>query len=107
MSDYQVPAPDVLPKPRPDGGKKPPHDDGRWGTIRYAIDSWGRTFRLCLIYIVMITTPAAATVITSDAAHAATTTKPACVLHSSAEPVELLDGAKRPGEVRGCPTRAG
>ena len=30
---------------------------GRWGTVRYAIDGWGRTLRLCLILIVMSVPP--------------------------------------------------
>lgn len=25
---------------------------GRWGTVRYAIDDWNRTLRLCLILFV-------------------------------------------------------
>jgi hypothetical protein len=37
-----------------------PRNDGRWETIRYALDSWGRTIRLCLIWLVLIATPAAA-----------------------------------------------
>jgi hypothetical protein len=30
---------------------------GRWGTVRYAIDGWGRTLRLCLILIVLSVPP--------------------------------------------------
>jgi hypothetical protein len=32
---------------------KEPAPDGRWETIRYALDSNPRTFRLCLIIIVL------------------------------------------------------
>jgi hypothetical protein len=39
---------------------RPPRNDGRWETIRYALDSWARTFRLCLICLVLIAAPAAA-----------------------------------------------
>jgi hypothetical protein len=31
---------------------------GRWSTVRYAIDDWGRTIRLCLILIVLSVPPA-------------------------------------------------
>jgi hypothetical protein len=43
---------------------EPRHDDGRWETIRYAIDSNARTLRLCLIWAVAIASPVAVTVIT-------------------------------------------
>ncbi len=33
---------------------------GRWETIRYALDSNGRTFRFCLIWVVLITSSAVA-----------------------------------------------
>jgi hypothetical protein len=36
---------------------------GRWATIRYALDSNERTFRLCLIWVVLITSPALAAAI--------------------------------------------
>ena len=36
---------------------------GRWETIRYALDSNARTFRLCLIWAVVITSPAVAAAI--------------------------------------------
>lgn len=39
---------------------RPPKNDGRWETIRYALDSWDRTLRLCLILLVLIATPAVA-----------------------------------------------
>jgi hypothetical protein len=43
--------------------KRPCHAD-HWGeTIRYALDSNPRTFRLCLIMIVLITSSALATAI--------------------------------------------
>jgi hypothetical protein len=29
--------------------REPRHGGGPWETIRYALDSWPRTFRLCLI----------------------------------------------------------
>jgi hypothetical protein len=32
--------------------REPRHYCGRWETIRYALDSWARTFRLCLILLV-------------------------------------------------------
>jgi len=38
------------------------HGGGRWETIRYAIDSNARTFRLCLILLVTIVSPVAASV---------------------------------------------
>lgn len=43
---------------------EPRHGDGRWETIRYALDSNARTLRLCLIWFVAIASPVAATVIT-------------------------------------------
>jgi hypothetical protein len=39
---------------------RPPENDGRWGTIRYALEDWGRTLRFCLIWLVVITAPAVA-----------------------------------------------
>ena len=38
------------------------HVGGRWETIRYALDSNARTFRLCLIFLVTIASPVAAAV---------------------------------------------
>ena len=32
-----------------------PSHDGRWETIRYALDSNARTIRLCLIWVVLTT----------------------------------------------------
>ena len=40
--------------------QEPRHDGGRWETIRYALDSNARTFRLCLICLVVIVAPAVA-----------------------------------------------
>ena len=40
--------------------QEPRHDGGRWETIRYALDSNARTFRLCLICLVLIAAPATA-----------------------------------------------
>lgn len=37
----------------------PCHGSARWETIRYALGTWGRTFRLCLILLVASITPAA------------------------------------------------
>jgi hypothetical protein len=37
-----------------------PRHDGRWETIRYALDSNARTLRLCLIWLVVIAAPVAA-----------------------------------------------
>jgi hypothetical protein len=34
-----------------------PDPDGRWKTIRYALDSNARTIRLCCIWVVMIGSP--------------------------------------------------
>jgi hypothetical protein len=48
-----------LPVPR-----DPSQDGGKWETIRYALDSNGRTLRLCLIWAVVIAAPAVATVLT-------------------------------------------
>ena len=39
---------------------RPPENDGRWGTIRYALEDWGRTLRFCLIWLVVIAAPAVA-----------------------------------------------
>jgi hypothetical protein len=38
-------------------------DAGRWGTIRYALDSTGRTVRLCAITLVAGTPPAVITLL--------------------------------------------
>ena len=38
-------------------------DGGRWGTIRYALDSTGRTVRLCAITLVAGTPPAVVTLL--------------------------------------------
>jgi len=38
-------------------------DVGRWGTIRYALDSPGRTVRLCAITLVAGTPPAVVTLL--------------------------------------------
>ncbi len=43
--------------------KEPRHDAGRWETIRYALDSNARTLRLCLIWLVAIVSPVAATIV--------------------------------------------
>lgn len=45
--------------PAPSGAR---HDGGRWETVRYAVDSWARTFRLCLILLVRAISPVAAAV---------------------------------------------
>ena len=42
---------------------RPPCHGSRWETIRYALDSNPRTFRLCLIMIVLITSSALAAAI--------------------------------------------
>jgi len=41
-----------------------PQPGGRWETVRYALDSNPRTLRLCLIWCVVIVSPAVTTVIT-------------------------------------------
>jgi len=43
--------------------RRPSHEVGRWETVRYALDSNARTFRLCLILLVTIISPVAAAVI--------------------------------------------
>jgi hypothetical protein len=43
--------------------RRPRHGNGRWETIRYALDSNARTFRLCLIVLMTAISPVAATVI--------------------------------------------
>ena len=43
--------------------QEPRHGGGRWETIRYALESNARTFRLCLILLVTIVAPVAAAVI--------------------------------------------
>jgi len=40
----------------------PRHDCGRWEAIRYALDSNARTFRLCLILLVVALAPCLAAV---------------------------------------------
>jgi hypothetical protein len=47
-----------------------PYPGGRWETIRYALDSYPRTLRLCLIWFVVIVSPAVTTVITLLMRHA-------------------------------------
>ena len=42
--------------------RRPRHDIGRWETIRYALDSNARTFRLCLILFVTTVSPVVAAV---------------------------------------------
>ena len=39
---------------------QPPRNDGRWETIRYALEDWGRTLRFCVIWLVVIVAPAVA-----------------------------------------------
>jgi hypothetical protein len=41
---------------------EPRHDGGRWATVRYALDSNARTFRLCLILLVTAISPVAVAV---------------------------------------------
>jgi hypothetical protein len=43
--------------------RRPRHDGGRWETVRYALDSNARTFRLCLILLVTAISPVAAAVV--------------------------------------------
>jgi len=43
--------------------RRPSHADGRWETIRYALDSNARTFRLCLILLVTVIPPIATAVV--------------------------------------------
>lgn len=42
--------------------RDPRRGGGRWETIRYALDSNARTFRLCLILLVAAVSPVAAAV---------------------------------------------
>jgi hypothetical protein len=42
--------------------RRPRHGDGRWETIRYALGSNARTFRFCLIWLVMAVSTVAAAV---------------------------------------------
>ena len=49
--------------------RKPRQDSGRWETIRYALDSNARTFRLCLIWLVVIVAPVAAAVVADLVRH--------------------------------------
>ena len=46
-----------------------PHQGGRWETIRYALDTNPRTFRLCLILSVAAAAPCLAIVIAELARH--------------------------------------
>jgi hypothetical protein len=46
-----------------------PGNGGRWETIRYALDTNPRTFRLCLILFVVTAGPCVAAVITELARH--------------------------------------
>ena len=41
---------------------RPRHDCGRWEVFGSALDSWARTFRLCLILLVAAVTPCLAVV---------------------------------------------
>jgi hypothetical protein len=43
--------------------RRPRRDIGRWETIRYALDSNARTFRLCLILLVTTVSPVVAAVV--------------------------------------------
>jgi len=43
--------------------RRPSYANGRWETIRYALDSNARTFRLCLILLMMAISPVAAAVV--------------------------------------------
>jgi hypothetical protein len=43
--------------------RRPRHDGGRWETVRYALDSNARTFRLCLILLMTALSPVAAAVV--------------------------------------------
>ena len=40
--------------------QEPRHDGGRWDLVLFALESWPRTLRLCLILLVTITAPVAA-----------------------------------------------
>jgi hypothetical protein len=42
--------------------RSPRNGGGRWAVILYALDSWGRTFRLCLILFVAAIAPCLAAV---------------------------------------------
>ena len=46
-----------------------PHSDGRWETIRYALENNPRTFRLCLILSVAAVAPCLAFVIAELVRH--------------------------------------
>ncbi len=46
-----------------------PHQGGRWETIRYALDTNPRTFRLCLILLVAAVAPCLAAVIAELVRH--------------------------------------
>ena len=43
--------------------QEPRHDGGRWEVVLSALESWPRTLRLCLILLVTIAAPVAATAV--------------------------------------------
>ena len=43
--------------------RRPRNGGGRWEVIQFALESWARTFRLCLILLVTIVSPVAAAVV--------------------------------------------
>ena len=43
--------------------QRPSHGNGRWEIVGSALDSWARTFPLCLILLVMTAAPVAATAV--------------------------------------------
>jgi hypothetical protein len=43
--------------------REPRHGGGRWDAVISALDSWPRTFRLCLIWLVAIAAPVTAAVL--------------------------------------------
>jgi hypothetical protein len=45
------------------------HDGGRWDTIHYALASWPRTLRLCLILLVTMIAPVAAAAVVMHIHH--------------------------------------
>jgi hypothetical protein len=55
----------------------PSHANGRWETIRYALDSNARTFRLCLILLMTAISPVAAGVVAVLIHHALLCDQPA------------------------------
>jgi hypothetical protein len=78
---------------------RPPRNDGRWETIRYALDSWARTLRLCLIWLVLIAAPAAAAhplaglirpmLLCGPSAASATSARPRCTIQPGPGPVVM------------------